>query len=268
MEMLLAFLVGVASSAVVAYLVYKRQRRESLQTESALLQRLTEHGEDLGLVTSTTLMVADSAARLERDVSILRRQLTSALDTAETLRDDQLAMASDLLPKNGMLDERSLKELHRLLLSQELDYAGEFRDVAVRVGGEAFESGSAVVAPEPAELQKVLGDVLKDWNGAVTAEGSLSRDEWLDRIARFHAGLISIHPFFDGNGVVARILLALQTEKHLGLRLVLPRRDPTYFASIRKASEGDPFELFSYLKSRIEAAAQQAATVDGASRRN
>jgi fido (protein-threonine AMPylation protein) len=267
MEILLAFLVGVGSSALVGYIVYRRQRRESLRTEASLLQRLTEHGEALGLAMSTTLMVAGSTARLERDVSILRRQLTSALDSAETLRDDQLAKASHILPKNGSLSEKSLKDVHRLLLNQELDYAGKFRDVAVRVGGAAFESNGAVVVLEPAELQKRLGDVLKAWNGAVTVDGGLSRDEWLDRIARFHAGLIAAHPFFDGNGLVARILLALQTEKHLGVRVVLPRRDPTYFASIRKAGEGDVSELFKYLKNRIEAA-QQTTRVDGASRRN
>ena len=267
MEILLAFLVGVASSAAVAYFVYRTQHRQQLEAEAALLERLVQHGELLGVAAGTSLIVARSTTRLERDVSILRRQLTATLESGETVRDTHLELARDLLPANGSLDERALRELHSILLGRDFDYAGELRDVAVRVGGTRLEPHGAIHVPAPAEVRDQLTAILEAWTRAVTDGQECSPEEWLERIVRFHAGLLAVHPFFDGNGLLARVLLALQTEKHLGTRVVLPRRDPAYFSALRNASEGDIADLCSYLKARMEEAAQQRHAADGAARR-
>lgn len=267
MEILLAFLVGVALSAAVAYFVYRSQRREQLESEAALLQRLAQHGEVLGVAASTGYIAARSTARLERDVSILRRQLTATLEPWETVRDTHLELARDLLPANGLLDERVLTEIHSILLGGNLDYAGELRNVDVRVGGTRLEPHGAIRVPAPVEVRSRLTAILEAWTRAATDGQECSPDEWLQRIVRLHAGLLAVHPFFDSNGLLARVLLALQTEKHLRTRVVLPRRDPAYFSALRKASEGDIADLCGYLKARMEAAAQQRDAGDGASHR-
>ena len=254
MEMLLAFLVGVASSAFVSYLVYQKQRRESLAAERTLLQRLAEQAEVLGVTASTTLVTATSTARLERDVAVLRRQVTSALDAGETIRQDHIELARGLLAGGGSLDERTLKELHGLLLVRDLEYAGQLRDVPIRVGGTMLEPEGLPAVPEPAQVRERLAGVLEQWAQPMTEAAASPFDQHLDRIVRLHAGLLQVHPFFDGNGLLARVLLALQTEELLGQRLLLPRRDKDYFRALRRAAEGDYEDLRSYVRARMRGA--------------
>ncbi|MBI3127602.1 MAG: Fic family protein [Candidatus Tectomicrobia bacterium] len=264
MELLLAFLMGVTSSAVVAYVVYRKQRRESLQAEAALLQRLAEHGEVLGFAAATSLQAVGSTERLERDVSILRRQVTTALDSGETVRRDHVDLARGLLASNFSLDERTLKELHSLLLGRELDYAGQFRDILVRVGGSSLETDGLASVPEPDQVRQQLAAVLEAWAQAVMVASALPPKERLDHILRFHIGLLQVHPFFDGNGLLARVLLAVHTEEHLGIRVMLPRRDAAYFRALRQASQGNYDDLLRYVKIKMDDAVQHRLPADGA----
>src|SRR6266852_1569549 len=248
MQWLLAFLLGVASSGAVSWVVYRRQRRESLRAEGELLRQLAGQGELLGIAASTGLVAVGSTARLERDVSVLRRQVAAALNPDETIRQNHLDLARRVLPANGSLDERTIKELHGLLLGEELEYAGQFRDVPIRVGGAMLEPDGLTLVPEPAQLRDRLASVLQAWERPITGGVALSREQQVDRILRFHVGLLQVHPFFDGNGLLARVLLAFQTEQLLGTKVLLPRRDGNYFACLRRASEGNWKDLLAYVK--------------------
>jgi fido (protein-threonine AMPylation protein) len=248
MDVVVAFLVGVAGSAVVSYVVYRRQRRESLQAEGTLLAKLAQHGDVLNLNTSTTLQVAGATGRLERDVAVLREQLSRAVDSGETLRLADIRYAAHVLPGDGSLDLRSLKQLHRVLLGRDLEYAGEFRDVPVVVGGHGLTPPLGVAVVQPEEIHPRLEQLLADWNRWATEAGDRSPDQWLKRISALHAELVAVHPFFDGNGLVARVLLAVQTERFWIAPVVLPRNDRDYFSSLRLAVEGDTASLVNYLK--------------------
>lgn len=86
----------------------------------------------------------------------------------------------------------------------------------------------------------------------------------MERIVRLHVGLVRVHPFFDGNGLLARVLLAVQTAQYLGAAVLLPRNDPTYFAALRKACDGNLSDLSADLRLRLQKAAQQQHAADGA----
>jgi len=262
MQLLIGFLIGLASSAVVAYVMYRRQRTEQLQAEGTLLQRIAEQGQLVGVAAASSLVAVGSTGRLERDVSILRRQVIAALDSRETVGDRQVDVVGRIVGANGVLDARLLSELHRALLGDELDYAGELRDVPVRIGGAADDLADILLAPSPSEVRNRVRELLEAWARTVEAMPRLTAGERLERIVGFHTDLIAVHPFFDGNGLLARALLAVQTEEYLGQRVVLPRRDTAYFTALRHAFRGARGRLIAYVKARMERAAQQADEAD------
>lgn len=59
-------------------------------------------------------------------------------------------------------------------------------------------------------------------------------------MAKFHHAFLSIHPFTDGNGALARTLLSMQLQNLLGIsKAVIFDDRQQYFDALRCADAGD-----------------------------
>lgn len=102
------------------------------------------------------------------------------------------------LSKQDGITENDIKKLHRLFYQQiEPDKAGEYRKIKV------FISGSKHKFPNPEDvppLMKKLADKYKNFDKQ-THPAKLA--------ALIHKDFVFIHPFIDGNGRIARLLMNL-----------------------------------------------------------
>jgi len=74
-------------------------------------------------------------------------------------------------------------------------------------------------------------------------------------IARFFHRLLTIHPFIDGNGRVAREFANLQARELLGLSSdILLNQGPRYNSSLRRADGQDFSELEALFQAAIDGA--------------
>lgn len=97
---------------------------------------------------------------------------------------------------NEDLTKRNLLDIHRLILkSIDNDLAGVYRTVNVRIGG------SAHVPPEPL----LLNDLMNDYFLHYERQKRVLHPVLL--AAEMHERLVSIHPFVDGNGRTARLVM-------------------------------------------------------------
>lgn len=97
---------------------------------------------------------------------------------------------------NEDLTKRNLLDIHRLILkSIDNDHAGVYRTVNVRIGG------SAHVPPEPL----LLNDLMNDYFLHYERQKRVLHPVLL--AAEMHERLVSIHPFVDGNGRTARLVM-------------------------------------------------------------
>jgi Fic family protein len=94
---------------------------------------------------------------------------------------------------DSVLTERDLLDLHRIVLTRvEDDFAGSYRTSAVRI------AGSSHVPPNPVKVPDLM-------EGLFTEVQAIT--DPVERAARLHYGIASIHPFSDGNGRCARLAM-------------------------------------------------------------
>jgi fido (protein-threonine AMPylation protein) len=94
----------------------------------------------------------------------------------------------------------------------------------------------------------MLDDLLARWRKSSMSLPDRTIAEKLAELTKFHHEFLKIHPFSDGNGRIARFLLAQQAKELLGIerRVIVEDRSP-YFEALQKADAGD----YEPLKSAI-----------------
>lgn len=139
------------------------------------------------------------------------------------------------LATNKTLEEQDILELHRLFYQQiDSENAGKYRNVAVFISGSKYP----VTPPQKlgAEMKKFVAWFNKQ-------ESKLHPVEFA---AQTHKKFVFIHPFIDGNGRLARLLMnlaLLRNEYSIALIPAILRHD--YIACLELAHANDkPFKEF------------------------
>ncbi len=140
-----------------------------------------------------TLTRSETAIVLEKGLTVRGKPLKDHLEAID--HKDALAYVRTLTARNEVVREADIREIHRLVLARSNpDEAGRYSTHARAI------QGSTVTFPSPAEIPALMGD-FGQWIGAqdVTPETAFEA----------HARLVTIHPFSDGNGRTARLLMNL-----------------------------------------------------------
>lgn len=106
-----------------------------------------------------------------------------------------------LVEENEPLSERTIKEIHSLILKGiDDEVAGVYRNINVTISGVEHRPPEFLHIPE--EIASFL-----DWYNS-------SEDMHpVERAARVHVDFVKIHPFVDGNGRTSRLLMNLELMK-------------------------------------------------------
>ncbi|PKK36524.1 cell filamentation protein Fic [Siphonobacter sp. SORGH_AS_0500] len=114
---------------------------------------------------------------------------------------DALEFIKDIARREIPIDERVCLDIHALIL-RGIDprNAGKYRDVPVLIRGSKHVPPAAYVLAE--EMQKL-------WSWYAEATGHP-----VAIAAELHERLVTVHPFIDGNGRTARLLMNLVLMQH------------------------------------------------------
>ena len=236
---------GIATSGLVAAIVYWLQKHDSDKNSAKLTTEIEVATEVSREALRTTIEARDMTSKLHK--AVLSGQIKAASNAdRETLCPEHIAKAEAYLKIFKTTPTADIRPLHTALMGEEVVYAGVLRDTSVAVSGNAT-AGSPLVPLKaeavPQQLQEWLASL-----SSLLSEQSLSDDQHILRgIAKLHVELMRIHPFFDGNCLVGRALLAALGKQLLGRVYLVPRADPRYFAALRTALSGDIEPLLAYL---------------------
>lgn len=129
--------------------------------------------------------------------------------------------------KNQNITEHDIKKLHYIFYRYiDENQAGKYRDKQV------FISGSKYPLPKPADLNNLMKNFVDKLNSLDI--NPVLAATWA------HKEFVFIHPFIDGNGRIARLLLNLILLKHgFPVTIIPPILRAQYISSLEKAHTDD-----------------------------
>ncbi len=195
-------------------------------TAASLREALrVEHTYASNAIEGNTLTLQETRAVLE-GVTVAGKPLRDhleAVDLAEAF--DHVA---ELGRGNEPVTEAAIRSIQALALRRsQPDQAGRYRRVQVLI------SGSRHVPPEPTAVPALMADLVR-WLGSPDVPSHP-----VAMVAVFHARLVTIHPFADGNGRTARLASDLLLPRHGYPRARWrPEDRPRYHAALEAAHDG------------------------------
>jgi fido (protein-threonine AMPylation protein) len=133
--------------------------------------------------------------------------------------------------------------LHRALLfdAPSADQVGALRSIKIWIGGsDAAITTASFVPPDPEHVPHLLEELLSEWRHSFSQLAKASEPDRLTAITKFHHRFLSIHPFVDGNGRIARFLLTQHARELLHQnRRVFIDDSPSYFQALSDADRGN-----------------------------
>ncbi len=144
----------------------------------------------------------------------------------------------DILKSKTTINETVVLDIHKKLLSGIDDYnAGFYRNCPVRI------SGSRVILPNPMKVP----DLIKEFWGKYKSSTNI------EDIIKTHLDFVSIHPFSDGNGRCARLLMNLLLMQNGFCPIIIrPRDRKRYINSIEKTQlSGDIDDYMKFMVTRL-----------------
>jgi Fic family protein len=221
---------------------------KSVEDKKAQLDRLRprgglanlEHSHDLELtftsnaIEGNTLSAAETTLVIEQGITIGGKPLKDHLEAIDHY--EAILYVREIARRTVPLAELDVRNLHRLVVQRSRpDIAGRYADqtryVLTETGRHSF--------PSPAEIPALMGDYARWLAGAIdTPQTAFDA----------HRRLVDIHPFNDGNGRTARLLMNLILIRG-GYPLVAVRLEdrPAYVAALQRAQSGEGTEPFNHL---------------------
>ncbi len=205
-------------------------------------------------VIQTVAVLADAVAREGG-----REDIARMLEESATSFRDQAADGASGVPLSASLSTALLRYIHRLLLPSNLSTAGYWRQTQVflRSGADVLDS---VEFPTWAQVPAMMQTLVDDWNASfpnLQSEGT-SSGQRIEAIARFFHKLLAIHPFVDGNGRLARAVLALQARDLFGIDYdIVLDRGANYYEALRLADSGDASGLIALIDEALDSAVDE-----------
>jgi Fic family protein len=216
-----------------------------------------DHSQDLELtytsnaIEGNTLTAVETTLVVEKGITIAGKPLKDHLEAIDHF--EALRYVRDLARQPSPLTEMDVRSLHRLvMLRSDPSAAGRYADQ----GRYALTDASRHSFPSPAEVPALMGD-FASWLG-------LAPDTPITAFTA-HRRLVDIHPFNDGNGRTARLLMNLVLIRGgYPPVAVRPQDRPAYIAALQMAQDSkatEPFERL--LLERLDATLAEYITAAG-----
>lgn len=190
-------------------------------------------------IEGNTLSLKETALVVEKGLTVGGRLLREHLEAVNHANATHW-IREQIKRRRRSINEQDILNIHALILKGIDDvHAGRYRNVPVRI------SGSPVVLPNPRKVPSLMNE-LTHW---------LKKSHKLhpvEQAAEAHYQLVTIHPFIDGNGRTARLLMnMILMMKGYPIAVIRKRDRLAYISSLEKAQTGGPKD--EYFKIIIKA---------------
>jgi Fic family protein len=191
-------------------------------------------------IEGNTLTLSETKVVLEDGMTIGGKSIKEHLEALN--HKEAIFLLEDIVKRNEPFSERVIKDLHAIILRGiDNENAGVYRKTNVLI------SGAEHIPPDYLMVEEQMENLIS-WYGA-----EAQQFHPVKRAAMLHSLFVKIHPFIDGNGRTARLLMNLELLKTGFVPIVIKKeqRLPYYQALDRSHVDGD-FDDFIQILSELE----------------
>jgi Fic family protein len=140
------------------------------------------------------------------------------------------------------ISEKLIRSLNQIVLqSIDKQWAGRYRNSSVAISGAKHRPPEAIDIPG---LMKDMIEFIKENNGKLHP---------IELSAIVHHKIVFIHPFFDGNGRTARLVMnILLMQNGFPLSIILKNDKRKYYSTLAEADKGDLKNFISFVSKSVE----------------
>jgi len=191
-------------------------------------------------IEGNTLTLRETQLIIHEGITVHGKTLKEHLEAKN--HPDAINYVEELAQKQTTIKQDNILKIHALLMRGIDDQnAGKYRTGQVRVAGATF-------MPPPAQkIQAMINELLQTL--------SQNPDELtpIELAAYFHHKLVHIHPFIDGNGRTARLLMNIILMRNGYPFAVLLKVDrPKYLRTLSEADNGNPTPFTNFVANCVE----------------
>ena len=226
----------------------KKRKLEGLRPlPSSLVARLRkqmmiEYTYNSNAIEGNTLTLRETQLVIEEGITVGGKSITETLEAKN--HPEAIEFVERLVDAKNKLTEYVILQLHKLIMSNITADAGHYRIMGVKITGATF------VPPPSSEVKPRINELLK-WLGENPDELTP-----IELAAVFHHRFVQIHPFSEGNGRTARLLMnALLMKDGYPFIPIVPKLDrPKYLKTLMEADLGDTSSFVNFIARCVEKA--------------
>lgn len=212
---------------------------------AAQLQRLREQIDvewiyNSNAIEGSTLSLRETQLILETGITIGGKSLREHFEVIN--HRDAIRYMETLVSSNTHLSAFHVRQMHKLVLTKIDDKnAGQYRKTQVRIAGAAH------VPPESWEIPGLMSN----WEQEIAAADD--ERNVIDAAASAHHRLVAVHPFIDGNGRTARLVMnLLLMRKGYPPAVIMKLNRRQYYTALAKADKGNNTLLVNMVAMAVE----------------
>lgn len=189
-------------------------------------------------IEGNTLTLIETKVVIEDGITIGQKTLREHFEAIN--HHHAIHLVEDLVGRVETVTEKTIKSIHHLVLKNIDDtIAGQYRTGNVLIAGAGFIPPSHFHVPE--KMARLI-----HWY-----EGEARTLHPVDRAARLHTRFVEIHPFMDGNGRTARLLLNFELMRNgYPVAIILREDRQAYFTALEASCVGGNDEDFTRMVAR------------------
>lgn len=237
----------ILDSTIYQRIISKKKKLDSLRPLSkSLVNRLREQiiiewTYNSNAIEGTSLTLRETELVIEHGLTIKGKPLKEHF---EAINHKEAILFLEELIKKGKFKINCLliRQIHQLILKNiDKENAGKFRETKVRI------TGSEYIPPMPSEIPIKMRQFEK-W-----LEDKRNKSKLIDYAAISHFKSVDIHPFIDGNGRTARLLMNLVLmDKGYPPTIILKSDRVKYYRTLDLAHKGELKPFVDFIGRNIE----------------
>jgi Fic family protein len=226
----------------------KKKRLDTLRPlPSTLVKRLKEQMTieftyNSNAIEGNTLTLRETKLVIEEGITVGGKSIPETLEAKN--HPEAIKHIENLATAKNEIDDTTVLRIHELIMSGIAEDAGHYRTARVRIAGATF------TPPPSAEIKPKMNELLK-W-----LRDNPDEHTPIELAAIFHHRFVQIHPFTEGNGRTARLLMnAILMKNGYPFIAIVPNQDrPKYLKALMEADLGNTKAFVNFIARCVEKA--------------